>query len=107
MKIADKDTKAVDLVRAALEKAKEYEDYHAFISMNEAHALERAREIDAKIEYKVRFPRSFVKAFDQVMKANGYTRERTADELGIHVNTLSNRLNGKSQMRAMKNITST
>lgn len=50
MKIADKDTKAVDLVRAALERAKEYEEYHAFISMNEAHALERAREIDAKIE---------------------------------------------------------
>ena len=49
MKIADKNTKAVDLVRAALEKAKEYEDYHAFISMNEAHALERAREIDEKI----------------------------------------------------------
>ena len=49
MIIADKDTKAVDLVRAALEKAKEYEDYHAFISMNEAHALERAKEIDAKI----------------------------------------------------------
>lgn len=50
MIIADKNTKAVDLVRAALEKAKEYEDYHAFISMNEARALERAREIDAKIE---------------------------------------------------------
>jgi len=50
MKIADKNTKAVDLVRAALEKAKEYEEYHAFISMNEAGALERAREIDAKIE---------------------------------------------------------
>ena len=49
MKIADKNTKAVDLVRAALEKAKEYEDYHAFISMNEAHALDRAREIDEKI----------------------------------------------------------
>lgn len=49
MKIADKNTKAVDLVRAALEKAKECEDYHAFISMNEAHALDRAREIDAKI----------------------------------------------------------
>ena len=48
MKIADKNTKAVDLVRAALEKAKECEDYHAFISMNEAHALDRAREIDAK-----------------------------------------------------------
>ena len=50
MIIADKNTKAVDLVRNALEKAKEFEDYHAFISMNEAHALERAREIDAKIE---------------------------------------------------------
>jgi aspartyl-tRNA(Asn)/glutamyl-tRNA(Gln) amidotransferase subunit A len=49
MKIADKNTKAVDLVRDALEKAKKYEDYHAFISMNEARALERAKEIDAKI----------------------------------------------------------
>ena len=49
MKIADKNTKAVDLVRAALEKAKKYEDYHCFISMNESHALERAREIDEKI----------------------------------------------------------
>lgn len=59
---------------------------------------EQMDEIDAKIEYKARFPRSFVKAFDQVMKANGYTRERIADELGIHVNTLSNRLNGKTQI---------
>ncbi len=50
MKIADKDTKAVDLVRAAFERAKECEEYHAFISMNEARAIERAREIDAKIE---------------------------------------------------------
>ncbi|MBR3163914.1 Asp-tRNA(Asn)/Glu-tRNA(Gln) amidotransferase subunit GatA [Candidatus Saccharibacteria bacterium] len=49
MKIADKDTKAVDLVRAALEKAHEFEDYHCFISMNEARALEKAREIDEKI----------------------------------------------------------
>ena len=49
MKIADKNTKAVDLVREALEKAKEYENYHCFISMNEARALERAREIDEKI----------------------------------------------------------
>lgn len=46
---ADKNTKAVDLVRAALDRAKEYEDYHCFISMNEARALERAREIDEKI----------------------------------------------------------
>lgn len=49
MKIADKNTKAVDLVRAALERAKECEDYHCFISMNEAHALDKAREIDEKI----------------------------------------------------------
>ena len=49
MKIADKNTKAVDLVREALEKAKELEQYHCFISMNEARALERAREIDEKI----------------------------------------------------------
>ena len=49
MKIADQNTKAVDLVREALEKAKEFEQYHCFISMNEARALERAREIDEKI----------------------------------------------------------
>lgn len=49
MKIADKDTKAVDLVREALDRAKECEEYHCFISMNEARALERAREIDEKI----------------------------------------------------------
>ena len=49
MKIADKETKAVDLVRAALDKAKEFEDYHCFISMNEARAMERAKEIDEKI----------------------------------------------------------
>ncbi len=47
---ADKNTKAVDLVREALEKAKQFEDYHCFISMNEARALERAREIDERIE---------------------------------------------------------
>ena len=49
MKIADKNTKAVDLVREALAKAKQFEDYHCFISMNEARALEKAREIDEKI----------------------------------------------------------
>ena len=49
MKIADKNTKAIDLVREALEKAKQYEQYHCFISMNEARALEKAREIDEKI----------------------------------------------------------
>ena len=35
MKIADKNTKAVDLVREALAKAKQFEGYHCFISMNE------------------------------------------------------------------------
>ena len=49
MKIADQKTKAVDLVREALEKAKQYEDYHCFISMNEARAIEKAREIDERI----------------------------------------------------------
>lgn len=49
MKIADKNTKAVDLVREAFEKAKKYEDKHCFISMNEMEALNRAREIDERI----------------------------------------------------------
>lgn len=49
MKIASKDVKAVDLVSEALARAKEFESYHGFISMNEARALEKAREIDARI----------------------------------------------------------
>lgn len=49
MKIADKTTKAVDLVQAALKKAEEYKDYNIFISMNAEAALEKAKEIDAKI----------------------------------------------------------
>lgn len=49
MKIADKNTKAVDLVQAALKKAEEYKDYNIFISMNAEAALEKAKEIDEKI----------------------------------------------------------
>lgn len=49
MKIADKNTKAVDLVQAALKKAEEYKDYNIFISMNAEAALKKAKEIDAKI----------------------------------------------------------
>ena len=49
MKIADKNTKAVDLVKAALAKAEEYKDYNAFISMNAEAALKKAEEIDGKI----------------------------------------------------------
>lgn len=56
---------------------------------------EEMDEIDARMAYKERFPRKIVDAFDQVMKANGYTRERTADELGISVRTLYDRLHGK------------
>ncbi|MBR3177287.1 Asp-tRNA(Asn)/Glu-tRNA(Gln) amidotransferase subunit GatA [Candidatus Saccharibacteria bacterium] len=49
MKIADKNTSAVSLVKAALEKAKKYEDYHVFVSLNAENALKKAAEIDQKI----------------------------------------------------------
>ena len=49
MKIADKNTTAVSLVKEAFEKAKKYEDKHIFISLNEENALKKAEEIDAKI----------------------------------------------------------
>ncbi|MCL1839776.1 Asp-tRNA(Asn)/Glu-tRNA(Gln) amidotransferase subunit GatA [Candidatus Saccharibacteria bacterium] len=48
MKIADKDTRAVDLVRKALDKAKEFEEYNVFISLND-EALKKAEEIDRRI----------------------------------------------------------
>ena len=49
MKIADKTTTAVSLVKAALEKAKKYEEYNIFNYINEEGALKKAAEIDAKI----------------------------------------------------------
>ena len=49
MKIADKSTTAVSLVKEALELAKKYEDKHIFVSLNEENALARAKEIDEKI----------------------------------------------------------
>lgn len=49
MKIADKTTSAVSLVKAALEKAKRCEKYNIFVSLNEENALKRAAEIDEKI----------------------------------------------------------
>ena len=49
MKIADKNTSAVELVTAALEKAKKYADKNIFVSLNEEAALEKAKAIDAKI----------------------------------------------------------
>ena len=49
MKIADKTTSAVSLVKEALERAKKYESKNIFVSLNEENALKRAEEIDAKI----------------------------------------------------------
>ena len=49
MKIADKNTKATDLVKDALAKARQYSDYHCFLELNEEAALQQAEEIDQKI----------------------------------------------------------
>lgn len=49
MKIANKTVTAERLVRDALEKAKHFADYNIFTFLNEEGALEKAREIDAKI----------------------------------------------------------
>ncbi len=49
MKIADKTTTAVSLVKEALDLAKKYEDKHIFVSLNEENALKKAKEIDEKI----------------------------------------------------------
>lgn len=38
-------------------------------------------DLDAKMEYKDSFPRTFVKAFDMLMKKNGETRETIAPKL--------------------------
>ena len=51
MKIANKTTSAVSLVEAALEKAKKYQKtHHIFTFINEKAALEKAREVDEKIQ---------------------------------------------------------
>lgn len=50
MKIADKVTSAVSLVKTALEKAHQYqEEYHIFTFINDENALKKAEEIDEKI----------------------------------------------------------
>lgn len=49
MKIADKTHTAVEMVQAALAKAKKYEEYNIFAFVNTENALKKAREIDAKI----------------------------------------------------------
>lgn len=51
MKIANKTTTAVSLVRAALDKAHALDpDYHIFTFLNDQAALEKAAAIDAKIQ---------------------------------------------------------
>ena len=49
IRVASKEVSAVSLVQEALDKAKKYEDYHAFISLNSENALKKARAIDEKI----------------------------------------------------------
>lgn len=50
MKIADQNTSAVSLVQEALDRAKQFEEYHCFISLEEKSALEKARQIDRRIQ---------------------------------------------------------
>lgn len=50
MKIANKSLSAVSLVTEALNKAEKYKNYNIFTWLNREGALEKAREIDAKIQ---------------------------------------------------------
>lgn len=45
-------------------------------------------EIDAELEYKRNFPRTFAEAFDMLMRKNGDTRESMAEKLNITDKTL-------------------
>ncbi|MBO6228996.1 MAG: hypothetical protein J6O50_00385 [Ruminiclostridium sp.] len=45
-------------------------------------------EIDARIEYKHNFPRTFIDAFDMLMRKNGDTRETMAEKLNTTTKTL-------------------
>ena len=49
MKIANKKVSAVRLVQDALDKAHEFEDYNIFTFIDDKGALEKAKEIDARI----------------------------------------------------------
>ena len=49
IRTASKELSAVSLVKEALEKAKKFENYHVFTSLNEENALKKAKEIDEKI----------------------------------------------------------
>ncbi|MBR0424132.1 Asp-tRNA(Asn)/Glu-tRNA(Gln) amidotransferase subunit GatA, partial [Candidatus Saccharibacteria bacterium] len=49
MKVANKTVSAVRLVQDALDKAHEFSDYNIFTFLNDTKALEKARDIDARI----------------------------------------------------------
>ena len=49
MKVANKTVSAVRLVKDALKKAHEFEDYNIFTFLNDEAALKKAEEIDARI----------------------------------------------------------
>ena len=53
-------------------------------TMNE----QKMDEIDAKIEYRETFPRTFVDAFDKIMEKNNETRETAALRLHVSTDTL-------------------
>ena len=50
VKVQAGETKSVDLVKKSLSRIAEAEDYKSIIATTEKRALERAAEIDAKIE---------------------------------------------------------
>lgn len=50
-------------------------------------------EVDAKIEYKHNFPRTFIEAFDMIMRKNGDTRETMTEKLNTTTRSLRDWLN--------------
>ena len=63
----------------ALDKAERLED---LINEREMH------DIEAELQYKRRFPETFIEAFDMLMKRNGDTRETMAEKLNMPSRTL-------------------
>ena len=45
-------------------------------------------DIEAELQYKRRFPETFIEAFDMLMKRNGDTRETMAEKLNMPSRTL-------------------
>ncbi|MBQ3293908.1 Asp-tRNA(Asn)/Glu-tRNA(Gln) amidotransferase subunit GatA [Candidatus Saccharibacteria bacterium] len=77
MKIADKSTTAVSLVEASLKRIEETEDFHIFTFVDRDRALEKAKEIDAKIA-KGENPGKLA-GVPYALKANFLSKNRPAD----------------------------